>query len=222
MTKLSTRWTNNPDSYAYHMLNKSRIITAMCGLYGGKEISFKHLSGLIVKKEWVEPEQNDFPNYQFVYNLSKAYLVYAQPLDKPVAEGIVYENLVRYLASLAKQDPAYYTRFNGVLFRILHDYTRGKISAEPGQNLEYIKFLVSWWDCYDGRERNHEIYRKFLDHIVEKYSSVDFYTKSIDFCLNWVGEHQIDFVYSDDMNPKKWYGNCGVGFVDDLTMGGQG
>lgn len=222
MTKLSTRWTQNPDCYAYHMLNKSKILNAMFGLYSGKSLEFKHLAGLIVKKDWCEPEPTDFPNYQFVYKMSKDYLAYASKLDKPVAEGIVYENLVRYLASLAKQDPAYYTRFNGILFRVLHDYTRGQISAEPGANHEYIKFLVKWWDTFDGRERNHEVYKRFLDYMVDQYFVSGFHTKSIDFCLNWVGEHQSEFVYSDDMNPKKWYGNCGVGFVDDLTMGGMG
>jgi hypothetical protein len=204
------------------MLNKSKIINALCGLYSGKELEFKHLAGLVVKKDWCEPEPTDFPNYKFVYNLSKAYIAYANTLNKPVAEGIVYENLVRYLASLAKQDPAYYTRFNGILFRVLHDYTRGMISNEPGMNMEYVKFIVNWWDIFDGRERNHEIYKRFLDYIVDKYFTSAFYTNSIDFCLNWVGEHQNEFVYSDDMNPKKWYGNCGVGFVDNLTMAGQG
>ena len=220
--KLSTRWTKNPDCYAYHMLNKGKIVTALYSLVGGGNIEFKHLAGLVVKKEWCEPEASDFPNYRFVYNLSKAYLEYSQTLKIPVAESIVYENLVRYLASLAKQDPAYYTRFNGILFRILHDYTRGLISAEPGKNYDYIKFIVKWWDTFDCRERNHALYKSFLDHIVARYFDTGFYTQSIDFCLNWVGEHQSEFVYADEMNPKKWYGNNGVGFIDNITQAGEG
>lgn len=222
MSKLSTRWTANEDSYLYHMFNKKKIVTAMWSLFTGNEIDFKHLAGLVVKKDWCEPESTDFPNYTFVYNLAKDYLVYAETLDKPVAESIVYENVVRYIASLAKQDPAYYTRFNGILFRILHDYTRGQISEEPGKNKEYLRFIIDWWDTFDGRERNHEIYRRFLDNIYGKYGEVPFYTMSIDFCLNWVGKHQDSFVYADAMNPKKWYGNCGVGFIDAMTMGGSG
>lgn len=222
MTKLSTRWTNNPDSYAYHMLNKAKIVKAMADVVTGGGIGFKELAGIIINKNWIEPEETDFPNYQFVYNLAKTYIDYSKSLEVPLAESIVYENFVKYIASLAKQDPAYYTRFNGVLFRVLHDYTRGKISNVPGKNSDYLKFIVNWWDIFDGRERNHELYKRFLDHIVEKYATEKFYQNSIDFCLNWIGMRQADFIYSDDMNPKKWYGNCGVGLVDNLTMGGNG
>lgn len=220
MVKLSTLWTRNPDCYDYHMRNKTAIVNAMHSLFTGSSIGFKFLAGLIVKKEWVEPEPTDFPNYQFVYNLAKDYLAYSKTIDVPVAESIVYENLVKYLTSLAKQDPAYYTRFNGILFRILHDYTRGQV--KPTNNLTELKFIVNWWNSFDGRERNKSLYLKFLNHIIEKYDTDPFYRKSVDFCLNWIGEHQADFVYSDDMNPKKWYGNCGVGFVDNLTAGGMG
>ena len=220
MGKLSTRWTANPDSYAYHMMNKPKIISAMAELLSGNSIGFKHLSGIILQKEWCVPEEGDFPNYRFVYDLCQAYIAYAKTLEIPVAESIVYENVVRYLASLAKQDPAYFSRFNGIMFRVLHDYTRGKIN--PDRNHQYLKFLVDWWDVFDGRERNHELYKKFLDHIVKKYTEEPFYTRSIDFCLNWIGEHQDQFVYADEMNPKKWYGNCGIGLVDNMTMGGLG
>jgi len=204
------------------MKNKSRIIQSMYNLFCSGELDFKHLAGIVVKKEWCVPEEGDFPNYPFVYKLCTEYMYYSKTLDIPLAESIVYENLVRYLASLCKQDPAYYTRFNGVMFRILHDYSRGKISETPGGNYDYLKFIINWWDTFDGRERNHDVYLKFLNHILEKYKTVDFYTRSVDWALNWIGSHQMEFVYSDDMNPKKWYGNCGNGFIDNMTMGGLG
>lgn len=222
MVKLSTRWTANPDCYDYHMRNKMGIVKSMQNLFSTGKLGYKHLSGLIVKKEWCEPEEGDFPNYKFVYDLSKEYIEYSKTLDVPVAESIVYENLVKYIASLAKQDPAYYTRLNGIMFRILHDYTRGQVSESPGGNLTYFKFLCNWWDIFDGRERNHELYRKFLDFLIEKYETEKFYQESIDWILNWIGLHQAEFIFSDDMNPKKWYGNNGVGLVDNITAGGMG
>lgn len=203
--KLSTRWTDNPDSYSYHMLNKPKLVSAMYELFSSASLGWNQLAGIVIKKEWCVPEQNDFPNYSFVYQLCQDYIAYSLTIEKPVAEGIVYENVVRYLASLAKQDPAYYTRFNGILFRIIRDYMKGKIRKTD--NLEYMKSLIQWWDAFDGRERNHALYMKFLNHIAEKYETESFYRESIDFCLNWVGEHKAQFVYSDDMNPKKWYGN---------------
>lgn len=204
------------------MLNKVKIVHAMGNLAADGSIGYKHLAGIIMDKTWLLPEEGDRVNYKFVYDLLQAYLAYAKTIEIPLAESIVYENLVKYLASLVKQDPAYHSRFNGILFRILHDYSRGKISGEPGANLDYITFLVNWWDTFDGRERNHGLYKQFLEHIVMQYSIEPFYQRSIDFCLNWVGNHQCEFIYSDDMNPKKWYGNCGVGVADNMCMGGFG
>jgi len=204
------------------MTNKMKLTTAMCELVTGTGVGFDNLAGLVIKTEWCVPESTDFPNYPFVYKLANEYCKYAQTIDKPLIEGMVYENAVRYLASLAKQDPAYYSRFNGIMFRVLHDYKNGKISRQNGENLNYFKSLVKWWDTFDGRERNHDLYLKFLNYIVDKYSNVEFYQFSIDFCLNWIGEHSREFVYSDDMNPKRWYGNNGVGFMDNLTMAGMG
>jgi hypothetical protein len=108
------------------------------------------------------------------------------------------------------------------MFRVLHDYNHHKISNTLGGNLEYLIKLVKWWDTFDGRERNHSLYLKFLEHVISKYETEKFYQQSIDLCLNWIGEHQKEFVYADEMNPKKWYGNNGVGFMDNLTMAGQG
>lgn len=218
--KLSTRWTASPDSYSYHMSNKIKIVKAMSELFTGSSIGYRHLSGLVVKKEWEVPEEGDFPNYQFVYNLCQAYVEFSKTLVAPVAEGIVYENVVRYIASLAKQDHAYYTRFNGMMFRVLKDYERGSISKAG--NLEYLKFLVRFWETFEGRERNYDLYVKFLQHIIQKYETEPFYTQSIDWVLNWIGEHKEQFVYADDMNPKRWYASAGIGFADNLTMGGRG
>lgn len=204
------------------MTNKMKLVAAMHELFSSASLGWNQLAGLIVKKEWYAPEESDFPNYQFVYKLCQDYIAYSLTIEKPLAEGIVYENVIRYLASLAKQDPAYYTRFNGIMFRILHDYLKGKIKPTNGDNLEYLKFIVKWWDTFDGRERNHGLYLKFLNHVVEKYETEPFYQYSIDYCLNWIGEHQNEFVYSDDMNPKRWYGNNGIGFMDNMTMGGMG
>jgi hypothetical protein len=204
------------------MLNKKSILFGICNLFSSDTVDWSKLTTVVVKPEWCEPEAGDFPNYPFVYHLAQDYIVYSKTLKVPLAEGMVYENLVRYVASLAKQDPAYYTRFNGILFKILKDSQKGKISQLNGQNLEYLKFIVGWWDAFDGRERNHDVYKKFLDYIVRKYETDEFYQFSIDYCLNWVKYNHYKFVYADEMNPKKWYGNCGVGLMDNVTMGGQG
>jgi hypothetical protein len=220
--KLSTRWTRDPESYSYHMLNKMKIVRAFCGLFSDSGIVWKELAGLVVKKEWCVPEKGDFVNYQFIYDLCKDYIEYSKKLEIPLAESIVYENVVKYIASLVKQDPAYHTRFNGILFRILHDFTHNSISSTPGENIDYLKKIVKWWDIFDGRERNHDLYKKFLDHVIEKYKTEEFYQKSIDWVLNEIGKRIETFVYSDEMNPKNWYGNNGVGFADNMTRGGRG
>jgi len=204
------------------MPNKIKIVQAMNELFSSDSLGFNHLAGIMIKKDWCVPEPGDYPNYQFVYKMCQEYIAYSAKLDKPVAEGIVYENVIRYLASLTKQDPAYYTRFNGMMFRVLRDYTRGKISSTPGANSDYLAKLVNWWDRFDGRERNHLLYLKFLNYVVDKYKTEEFYQQSIDWALNWIGTHQLEFVFADEMNPKKWYGNNGVGFMDNLTMGGMG
>jgi hypothetical protein len=204
------------------MSNKIKIVQAMNDLFSSGSLGFNHLAGLMIKKDWISPEQGDYPNYRFVYKMCQEYIDYSKTIEKPVAEGIVYENVIRYLASLTKQDPAYYTRFNGIMFRVLHDFQRNKISSTPGANLDYLSNLVKWWDRFDGRERNHSLYLNFLNYIVDRYNQEKFYEKSIDWGLNWIGTHADEFVFADEMNPKKWYGNNGVGFMDNLTFGGMG
>jgi hypothetical protein len=202
------------------MLNKVKVVKAIQSLFSTGSIGFSHLAGIIIQKPWYVPDETDFPNYKFIYKLCNEYIEFSKTLDIPDKEGIIYENTIRYLASLAKQDPAYDSRFNGMLFRVLKDYQRGSI--RPTGNDKYLKFLVGFWAEFDGRERNHDLYKKFLEWMVSQYATEPFYKQSIDWCLNWIGEHQSEFVYSDSMNPKNWYGNNGVGFVDNLCMGGMG
>jgi hypothetical protein len=216
----SMRWTENETSYIWNMVNKPKIMKAILELLTVGRLGYHHLSGIVVKKDWYLPSEGDHPNYQFVFRLANEYLEFSKTLDIPDAEEIVYENVVKYLASLAKFDPAYISRFGGIMFRILKDGERGSV-YQTG-NAKELKFIINWWDSFEGRDRCKNEFKLACEFLLGKYTEVPFYTQSIDWILNWIVNHKTEFVYTDDMNPKKWYGSCGVGSIDNMCMGGKG
>lgn len=216
----SMRWTKDKTSYTWNMVNKPKIIAAIHDYMTMGKLGYHHLAGIVMEKPWYVPGPQDPPNYQFMYRLSKEYLEFTKTIEIPDKEEIILENLVKYIASLAKRDPAYISRLNGIMFQIIKDGDRGQVHSTD--NARELNFIAAWWNTLDGRERCHREFEFVCKFLIDRYANEPFYTKSIDWILNWITSHKTEFIYTDDMNPKTWYGNCGVGLIDNLCMGGQG
>lgn len=121
--------------------------------------------------------------------------------------------------ALYRLDSAYFERIGGILTFILihHKEWVGKNKAD---RVKFLKILRNWWNEKDMRERYKDLFRNFFDYVIDCYEKREFYTKSIDFLMDWhiahgvgkPGEENKDvWLVPNDQNglqifdPANWY-----------------
>ena len=203
--KVNNKWTTDENAYIFHIQNKNLMREAVSEKGNCKKLSL--LKDLTINLAWINNENNegDPPNMELFRQLWADYSEHAKKIGIPLWERAFLEKTGLNLVALIRQDSAYYERIGGIMVYFIYNSSRWKGHGKSAR-LAVIKDAHTWWNEEDKRERT----RQWIDNIwccVESgYQKREFWTKSIDFVIDWIIDHKDQIQIVDAYDPRKWFG----------------
>jgi len=203
--RVNNKWTVDKEAYAFHITNKNLMREVVSEKGNCKKLAL--LKDLTINLAWLNNENNegDPPNMDAFRALWAEYYEWAKKTGIPLFERPWLEKSGHKLLALLRQDSAYFERIGGVMFYFIYNAQRWKGRGKSAR-LVVLKDAREWWSEEDKRGRTHDWIDNAWVCVINGYQKREFWTKSIDFIIDWIIEHKDSFVYADNYDPKKWFG----------------
>jgi len=203
--KVNNKWTVDEEAYNLHVTSKNLMREAVSEKGNCKKLAL--LKDLTVNLAWINNENNegDPPNMDLMRVLWKDYWEYAQKTGIPLFERPFLEKGGLQLLALFRQDSAYFERIGGVMFYFIYNAQRWKGRGKSAR-LQVLKDARDWWNEEDKRDRTRDWIGNLWDCVISGYQKREFWTKSIDFIIDWIIEHKDQLQYDPAYDPRKWFG----------------
>lgn len=206
MGKINNKWVD-PDAWAFHITSKNLIREAInSGVEEERPCKkLEILKGLIWKDEWIKNEgEPEPPNTELMRKLWEEYFEWAKKEGIPIWEKAFLEKAGKFVVALFKQDSAYFERIGGVItFMYYNKYNW--VNRSKDERLALLRVCREWWHTEDQRERTKGWILNLFNCVINGYEKREFWTKSIDFIIDWLYAHQEEWVNHEVYDPKKWF-----------------
>lgn len=216
--RITNRW-NTGDGWDFHIFDKD-LWRKLIGM--GKTPDISTLIDLKMKPEWLQNHGEEDPvNWAFLNGMRTAYFEWLdnERITVPEAESKVMVKVWNFVLALYKQDSAYFERMGGVITVIVINEQKWKDTRKVSR-LRLLKELRDWFHKSDQRPRTINWLIWIFDYMIKKYDKVEFYQKSIDFCIDYILAHRSEWVIHDWFSPKMWY-PAGRGQLTNKVYGGD-
>jgi len=214
--KINNKWIDET-AWTFHIDDKNLIRDAIADDSCKK---LKILSGLVVKPEWMKCDgEVEPPNVQFMRDLRAAYLEWVKTQEVPAFESAFLEKAIDFIVTLFKQDSAYFERIGGIVTFFIYNRFRW-VDKSKEERLQLLKEAKMWWSMEDERERTKTWINNIWNCVIRGYENREFWTKSIDFTIDYFIENNGKWVIVEMYDPKKWFPR-GRGQVNNLIHGGE-
>jgi len=221
MVKIPNRWFDGATGDGWNFHGKDKTLIRDFFALEGKPSAFKVLKMLTLKKEWLKDDGEGNPeNFLLLMKLKDDYFaeVKSRKIRVPMLENMVLEKAWDFLLTLYRQDSAYFERIGGVITYII---TNEKLwTKDVEARRAFIRGIKAWWKVNDMRPRARDIIEYIFDYIIRKYETEPFYTRSIDFVIDWIIAHKAEWVMHQFYSPDWWYPK-GKGQVNWMIHGGS-
>ncbi len=247
MARIPNRWYDGSegDGYVFHIKDKDLIRTVIAD---PQPISIRQklalLNDIVIRKAWMEktqPGEVDPDNYGLLVRLKEDYLKWLadNKIKVPTFIGVNFEDKLDWILTLFRQDSAYFERMGGIItFMLINSepryqcvkegildsemqVTRNVWTNNKKDRLEGLQMTRKWWSDWDLRDRTKVMIGTIFDYLIYEYQHVEFFTRSIDFMIDWMLEHKKEWKVVTMYDPRQWYAR-GKGQINYLVHGRMG